>query len=567
MLAAIPAAALAAYALCRELTGRFVPSLIGGYIYGFSAYLLGQSISQHLNLVQIWPVPLMVLAAVRYLRGTWRPRTLVLTTAFLGIFLLGSSLELLALTTPVAAVALVTAYLTAAAPRPKVLRLSAWLAVAGAVVALFASPFAWLTLVKPRPPLPYAPESFATDVANLVVPTTTFVAGNLGESLRLSAKFVGNVGEQGGYLGLPLLVVCLAAILTDRRRGIWVAGAGLLAALLWSLGPAIVIAGHTFSSEPLSLDHLPVLALALPARMSFVASLAAAVLAAVWLSRPRLRWLRIAVGAVIVGSLWPHTGQLSLPPNIVAMHVNQGFPLFGWQTLAVPAAPAALSHRPHPGHSVLVLPFAWRKPTAYWQAAGGMRFRTVGGYTPFPPVRAVGDPTIDGLLAGYPGALAIERLRAFLERAHVDQVITLPGTSLAWRRTVRDALRRPLPASPPRVHSISAAGADAQAPRGNANSGRAAAAWSQWDPRLRVRPHGVHVPGGARRGDARERSRIRGFSARGRSLARRALRRRRLDRGTRGTPPDWTCACQERRCAAPAPTRCRPTGRTFRRNR
>ena len=297
----------------------------------------------------------------------------------------------------------------------------------------------------------------------------------------MSAKFVGNVGEQGGYLGLPLLLVCGAAIVTDRRRWIWVAGIGLFVAFLWSLGPAIVVAGRTIASEPLSLDHLPVLGLSLPARMAFVISLAAAVLAAVWLSRPSLPWFRLAVGAVIVGSLWPHTGQLSLPPNIVAMHVNQNFPLFAWQTPAVPAAPAALSDRPHPGQAVLVLPFAWRKPTAYWQAIGGMQFRTVGGYTPFLPLQAVGNPTIDGLLGGYPGPLAIERLRVFLRRARVDQVVTLPGTGLPWRRTVHEALRPPAPARAPLPHSISTAGADAEAPDGAADSGRVAAAWTQWD--------------------------------------------------------------------------------------
>jgi hypothetical protein len=110
-----------------------------------------------------------------------------------------------------------------------------------------------------------------------------------------------------------------------------------------------------------------------------------------------------------------------------------------------------------------------------------MQFRTVGGYTPFLPLQAVGNPTIDGLLGGYPGPLAVERLRVFLRRARVDQVVTLPGTGLPWRRTVHDALRPPAPAAAPLPHSISTAGADAEAPDGAANSGRVAAAWTQWD--------------------------------------------------------------------------------------
>ena len=33
--------ALAAFLLCRHLTGRFWPSLLGGYLFGFSSYELG----------------------------------------------------------------------------------------------------------------------------------------------------------------------------------------------------------------------------------------------------------------------------------------------------------------------------------------------------------------------------------------------------------------------------------------------------------------------------------------------------------------------------------------------
>ena len=483
MLAALPAAALAAYALCRELTHRFIPALIGGYIYGFSPYLLGQTIAQHLNLVQIWPFPLIALLAIRYLRGTCRPRWLVAGTATVGAIVLGSSLELVALAVPVAAVALIVAYATAAAPRRSILRLTAWLALAGTFVGLLALPFAWFTLVQRRPPLPYAPERYATDVANLVVPTTTVLGGTLEATLRLSARFVGNVGEQGGYLGVPLLLVCLTAIVSDRRRGVWVAGAAFVASLVWSMGPYIVIAGRTVASEPLSLDRLPVLDLSLPSRMASLTALGAAVLAAVWLARPGARWLRLAAGAVLVLSLWPQSGHLFLPPSVVALRAEQGVPLFAWQTAVVPRAPAAVSRPLHPDQSLLVLPFASRTPTAYWQAESGMRFRTVGGFTPFLPLQAVGDPTISSLFAGYPGPLAIERLRLFLRRAHVGRVAILRGAGRAWRRTIHDALRRPGGASPPLPASISAVGADAQAPNGTARAGRAAVVWSQWDPR------------------------------------------------------------------------------------
>ncbi|HEV7564559.1 MAG TPA: hypothetical protein VGO31_01210 [Microbacteriaceae bacterium] len=482
MLTALPASALAAYVLCRELTRRFVPSLVGGYIYGFSPFLLGHVVSQHLNLVEIWPFPLIALLAVRYLRDGCRARWFVPCTAGLGAVLLGSSLELLALATPVAAGMLVTAYVTRAAPRRRLIALAGWLAVAGAIVGLLAIPFVWLTLVRPRPALPYPAASFATDLANLIVPTTTVTGGTLEAALEMSSRFVGNVGEQGGYVGVPLLAVCLLTLLTDRRGGVAVAGVALIASIVWSIGPDIVVAGRTISAEPLSLDNVPVLDLSLPARMGFLVALAAAVLAAVWLSRPRLRWLRFAVGALIVASLWPQSGPLRLPAAVVAADTRMGLPVFGWTTPAVPPAPLALTQPLGRGESLLVLPFSWRRPTAYWQAASGMRFRTVGGYTPFLPLAAVGDPTISGLLGGAPGALGSERLRVLLRQARVGRVVMLPGTGLPWRRTVQDALHPLVSAAESLPSSISPAGANAESPRAAARGGRGAVAWSQWDP-------------------------------------------------------------------------------------
>ena len=98
LLAAPPAAACACYLLCRELSRRFWPSLLGGFLFGFPPYVLGQAVAQHLNLVMVWPLPLLALVAVRYHRGRLSSRRAVAAGVGLGLFLLGSSLELFATT-------------------------------------------------------------------------------------------------------------------------------------------------------------------------------------------------------------------------------------------------------------------------------------------------------------------------------------------------------------------------------------------------------------------------------------------------------------------------------------
>ena len=69
MLLAPALAAWAAYLVCNRLTHAFWPSVVGGYLFGFSTYMIGQQAS-HVNLVLMFPVPLAVYLVVRRLEGS-----------------------------------------------------------------------------------------------------------------------------------------------------------------------------------------------------------------------------------------------------------------------------------------------------------------------------------------------------------------------------------------------------------------------------------------------------------------------------------------------------------------
>ena len=61
-IAAPALAAWTAFLLCREITHRFVPALVGGYFFGFSSYMLAHLRGGHLNLLLVFLVPLFPLA-------------------------------------------------------------------------------------------------------------------------------------------------------------------------------------------------------------------------------------------------------------------------------------------------------------------------------------------------------------------------------------------------------------------------------------------------------------------------------------------------------------------------
>ena len=68
MLASPALAAFFAFLLCRYVTRSFAASLVGGYLFGFSAYMLGQLLG-HLHLVLIFPIPAAVHLTLRAIDG------------------------------------------------------------------------------------------------------------------------------------------------------------------------------------------------------------------------------------------------------------------------------------------------------------------------------------------------------------------------------------------------------------------------------------------------------------------------------------------------------------------
>ena len=66
-LLSLPLDAWCAFTLCTYVTRRYWPSFLGGYIFGFSPYMLGQLIAGHLHMLIVFSVPLAAYLALRRL--------------------------------------------------------------------------------------------------------------------------------------------------------------------------------------------------------------------------------------------------------------------------------------------------------------------------------------------------------------------------------------------------------------------------------------------------------------------------------------------------------------------
>ena len=416
-LAAPALSAWTMFLLCRHLTGRAMPALIAGYLYGFSPYVL-HNLTGGPDLVLVWPLPLLVLLAVRQIEGSVTRRRFVIATAALLVAQYLTSTEVLLTATVFGVLALIVAYLLLADLRPALAQLVIPLGLAGIAAGVVISPFLLVFLLGQH----YPPGAiyFSADLAAFVLPPPLV-------ALRLHAgpQYIGSNTQN--YLGPPLLaLVALTVWRWRRERRIWMVAACLGLAMIAATGEHLTVRGHhTGLWMPWSAARaLPVLHYAIPTRLSLFVTLAAAVLVALALARtrrprPRVRELPLwALALVAVAFVFPAVGNPAFDTPIAA-------PAFFAQGKFHPY----LNSRDH----VLTVP-AWG-PNQWWVAAAGFPFSLSAGYAgnPFPP-SYTRYPTWTTLLTGQLTRDYAPQLRRFLAAKRVTAIVVQQGYPGPWRQ-------------------------------------------------------------------------------------------------------------------------------------
>ncbi len=356
-----------AFLLCRHVTSRTAPSLVGGYIFGFSPYMLTHLTGgPYLALVPL--LPLFVLLVLRRLEGSIGSRAFVAWTAVAMIAQFSISSEVLATATLFGAIALALAFALLPERRTALVDVVKLLIGALAVTVVVVSPY--LLYFEFGHHYPPGATFFSADLTSFVIPPSLVALSH-----HHGAPAIGSSTES--YLGVPLLLLIGWFIWQGRRsRVTWVIAGSLLIAVIFALGATLFVHGHkTGIHGPWwLLKHLPVLRYAIPVRFAVFYVLPAALMVALLLSRWSLRqpagvaaWV---LAAVAIAFIVPNVGSSSFDTRIADP------PFF---------ASGAYKAYLHPSDNVLTIP-AWG-PNERWQANTGFRFNLSDGYAgnPFPP--------------------------------------------------------------------------------------------------------------------------------------------------------------------------------------
>jgi hypothetical protein len=413
-------AAWTAFLLTRHLTRDWAAAFIGGYLFGFSSYELGQMLG-HLNLDLIFLLPLAILLCLRHVRGALNRAYFVPAFAVLLMLQLGLSTEILATSCILGAMTWIVFLACApATDRPGLRLLAIDIVLAGALMTVLAAPFLFF-LIKGLAGVPQEinPISvFSADPLNYLIPTGVTRFGRT-QFAPIAALFTGNASEQGAYLGLPLVFLMTFyfrdQMLRPYVRALFIAMLILVAA---SLGPWLHFAGvQTQLRLPWSLvEKLPLIKSALPTRFTMFISLISAIVTALYLAAPnigRRRPWRFALAGLACLFLLPNT---------------QAYTWQRWPTQ--PFFTPQNVHRVLGAKSnVLILPFGGYGPAMAWQLDAGMGFTQSGGYTGFVPPSEWSFAILNDLLLGTTGPDFSNDLTAFCATHGVDHILIGPGTS------------------------------------------------------------------------------------------------------------------------------------------
>jgi hypothetical protein len=390
-----------AFLLCRHVSGRVVPSLLGGYAFGFSPHIL-RALEGSPTLYLVALVPALALLVLLRLEGRVSERALFAGFAVAVALEFLTSNDVLATMTVFGAVALAAGAALYVEMRPLIIRTAGVIAAGYAAAVVLVSPFIFFMLFREHTTPEQNSPFLANDIVSWIHPDSSLAIATDHGTGPDARKFGGLA-----YFGIPLLILVAAYLWESRRtrRGRLLAicfGAPLLA----GLGHRLIVDGDITSvGTPWSLvDRLPGLHLLVPQRFPLYAFLAAAVMLSIWLAR------RDALGRWAVALL----ALAFMVPNVRGSFWNE--PL---------ATPAFFTGGDRgglgAGDNVITIPIIG--DNMRWHAESKFRFRIAGGGVGAFPESFTSYPAFNTLITNQVTARSPAQLRRFIRDKRVTAVV------------------------------------------------------------------------------------------------------------------------------------------------
>jgi hypothetical protein len=442
-LLSLPLNASCMFVLCRYVTRDYSASLMGGYVFGFSAFMLGRLTFGHLPLLLAFPVPLIVYIVTFHFVEQTAKRAFVLALTVLLVMQFFLFIEIFATMTMLGASALFMSwFFGTTATRQRMVALIKPIVYSYGITTIVVSPYLYYFYYFNFGLLDrslWLPSVYCTDLLNFVMPTQANELGKISFFKSMSTAFSGSIADNGSCLSLPLVALSVHYAYRHWREptGKLLTCCLILVAIL-TLGPTLHVAGHMFPVLlPWSLlAKLPVLNQALPVRLSMYTFLLLALIVSLWLSTTQAKTaLKITFATAVI---------VFNAPNLSSA--------FWIRPTNTPAFFAEKLYRQYlqKGETVVILPYADQGNGALWQAQTHMYFDMAEGEGGPWPDYFLKWPIVESFRIQSYVPDASGQLKVFLAAHDVTAVIVADGDLGQWQ-----PLLSTLGVAPTRVGGVS----------------------------------------------------------------------------------------------------------------
>jgi len=380
----------AAFLVLRRWTSWTPAAFIGGLVYGFSPFMVGEGLG-HAFLVFLPFPPVLFLLAERVVTGAGRPLATGVVLGLVASLQYFVSPEVLITTGLVAVVGAVIAILGG---RIHIRRRVPWLLRAlgpAALVFLCLTGYPIWAALRGRQHIVGPPHAVAglakyhADLLSAIIPTQSERIAPFGLWATGNRLTGYDITETGAYIGIPLLILLTVVVVKcwgDHR--VRLATIMLVVSYTLSLGGHLEVNGfNTHVPLPFDLlDRLPVLQGAASGRFSLFSAFFLAVLLAIGLDHAHRRGIRRPDGRP-----GAHSGALALVAVAVCLvPLLPNYPYREVETSVPPYFNSAAADRIPQSSVVLAYPYPYTPDdqAMLWAADAHMRFRIIGGQAAIP---------------------------------------------------------------------------------------------------------------------------------------------------------------------------------------
>ena len=414
-------AAFSMFILIKHIVKRIMPSIVSGYIFGFSTYMVNQ-MSSHMHLVLVFLIPLFIYLSILKIENNISPKKFVILFAAMLIFQFMFSMEIFATFTLFGFISFLLFYfINPQNLKNKIFKVLKYIGVSYLLALIILSPYLYYYFIQGRfDVVNFAPADFSSNLLNFFIPSRyNLIGGKFFNFISKTFDTHGWIFDQDAYIGLPLIFLTAFYFYKEFHKPLVKALAYLLLIVaVFSMGPTLHI--YKYSVMPMPYKPfvvLPLIRHALPARFMLYGFVILAIIVSFFLKNDFNSKFKINAG---------------LKYLVVLFGIAFLIPSFSYKgRYTKPNVPVFFKHANYEkiikkGKNVLIIPYGYNGLTDYYQAIDGLYYKTASGYLGATPSYVSGYAIVHTLYTAEPIPFAKKELFYFLSKNNIKEVILIP---------------------------------------------------------------------------------------------------------------------------------------------